>query len=44
MLRMRDAKWGSLTGLNLGIIDFMEHRIKLDTMDANTFRGYVSLK
>ena len=39
MLRMREAKWDSLTVLRLGIFDFIKHSTLSETGDASTCRG-----
>ena len=44
MLRMREAKWDSLTSLHLSIYDFMQTIIPSATRGADTYRGQASLR
>ena len=44
MMRMREARWDSLTILALGIFYYIQEGIKSAAGDANTFRWWTSLK
>ena len=44
MMRMREARWDSLTILALGIFYYIQEGIKSAAGDAKTFRWWTSLK